>query len=299
MKLLVTGAAGQLGSYLVDHYARRGEVVGVDLHKPRYPRVADVTVEGDIKNQQLMLHLLKDVDVVVHCAAFISVEESIRHPDRYTENNVLGTSKLLGASLESGVKRFVYVSSAAVYGNPVKLPIDEAHPLTPISPYGWSKLGGEWYAMHFHEHLDLPATIVRPFNIYSARQDPRNPYTGVISKFIQSAKAGKSLVVHGDGKQTRDFVSAADVVHFIELAASKKGAVGQVFNCGTGAHTTVNKLAETVAKLSGKDVRIEHGASRDGDIKHSYPSIEKARRLLGYEPRTTLESGLKELMREA
>jgi len=298
MKLLVTGASGQLGSYLVEHYARKGEVVGVDLVKPKYQRVADVTVEGDIKNQQLMLHLLKDVDVVVHCAAFISVEESIKHPDRYTENNVMGTSKLLGASLEAGVKRFVYISSAAVYGNPVKLPIDEAHPLTPISPYGWSKLGGEWYAMHFHEHLDLPATIVRPFNIYSARQDPRNPYSGVISKFIELAKAGKDLTVHGDGKQTRDFINAADVVHFIELAVSKKGAVGQVFNCGTGAKITINKLAETVAKLSGEDVEIAHGKTREGDIKHSYPSIEKAKRLLGYEPRVTLESGLKELIRE-
>ena len=298
MKLLVTGAAGQLGSYLVEHYARRGDVVGVDLVKPKYPRVAEVTVEGDIKNQQLMVHLLKDADVVIHCAAFISVEESIKHPDRYTENNVMGTSKLLGAALDAGVKRFVYVSSAAVYGNPVKLPIDETHPLTPISPYGWSKLGGEWYAMHFHEHLDLPATVVRPFNIYSARQDPHSSYSGAITRFIENAKRGRDITIHGDGKQTRDFVSASDVVHFIELAASKKGAVGQVFNCGTGSKVTINGLAETIVKLSDSDIGISHGKPREGDIKHSYPTIDKARRLLGYEPKVKLEDGLRELMRE-
>jgi UDP-glucose 4-epimerase len=298
MKLLVTGAAGQLGSYLVEHYARRGDVVGVDLVKPKYPRVAEVTVEGDIKNQQLMVHLLKDVDIVVHCAAFISVEESIKHPDRYTENNVMGTSKLLGAALDAGAKRFVYISSAAVYGNPVKLPIDETHPLTPISPYGWSKLGGEWYAMHFHEHLDLPATIVRPFNIYSSRQDPHSSYSGVITRFIENAKRGRDLTVQGDGKQTRDFVSAHDVVHFIELAASKKGAVGQIFNCGTGHKITINGLAETIIDISESDIEITHGKAREGDIKHSYPSIEKAKRLLGYEPKVKLEDGLRELMRE-
>jgi UDP-glucose 4-epimerase len=296
MKFLVTGAAGQLGSYLVEHFARRGDVIGVDFVKPKYPRVSAATVEGDIKNQQLMVHLLKDVDVVVHCAALISVEESIRHPDKYTENNVMGTSKLLGAALDAGVKRFVYVSSAAVYGNPVRLPIDEAHPLTPISPYGWSKLGGEWYAMHFHDHLDLPATIVRPFNIYSARQDPANPYTGVISRFVELAGKGKPLTVHGDGKQTRDFVSAADVVHFIELAATKKGAVGQAFNCGTGEKVTVSELARAIASLSNNKVKVVRGKSRAGDIKHSYPDISKARRLLGYEPKVKLEDGLRELM---
>jgi UDP-glucose 4-epimerase len=299
MKVLVTGTAGQVGSYVVEHFAERHEVVGIDMRKPIYPKAAESTIEGDVRNQQLMIHLLKDVDVVVHCAALVSVEESIKRPDAYTENNVLGTSKVLGASLDAGVKRFVYVSSAAVYGNPVKLPIREDHPLQPVSPYGWSKLGGEWYTQHFYEHLDLPTTIVRPFNIYSARQDPSNPYSGVISKFIARIRAQKPPVIQGDGRQTRDFVSARDVVKFVSLAAERKGAVGQVFNCGTGTKTSINHLASELIDIAGAYLEPEHAPTRPGDLKHSFADMARARRLLGFEPSVKLKDGLRELMRGA
>jgi UDP-glucose 4-epimerase len=203
---------------------------------------------------------------------------------------------LLNAARKASVKRFVYFSSAAVYGNPVRLPVDEAHPTEPLSPYGASKLSAEKYALMFHRAYGLPATAIRPFNIYSPRQDPSNPYSGVISKFIDNVANGKPPVIYGDGSATRDFVSIHDVVDMVMLLLENDACIGKVFNCGTGTATRIDELARIVIGLYGKDYKPEYQPERPGDIKDSYADISLAKKILGYNPKVTLKRGLTEMV---
>ncbi len=212
------------------------------------------------------------------------------------ENNVIGTLNLLNAARKADIKRFVYFSSAAVYGDPIRLPVDELHPQNPMSPYGASKLSGEKYALMFHKAYGLRTTAIRPFNIYSPRQDPSNPYSGVISKFIDMVKKGKPPVIFGDGSATRDFVSVHDVVDLVMLMLEKDAAVGEVFNCGTGDATLITDLAQNIIDLYGKSLKPAYEPERPGDIKFSYADISRAKDLLGYHPKVSLQAGLKELM---
>jgi UDP-glucose 4-epimerase len=166
-----------------------------------------------------------------------------------------------------------------------------------MSPYGVSKLSGEKYAMAFSKVYGLPATAIRPFNIYSPRQDPSNPYSGVISKFIDRIGGGRRPLIFGDGSATRDFVSVHDVVNMVLLMIKTNGCVGQVFNCGTGEPKRIDELARIVARLHGReDLTPELQPARPGDIKDSYADISLARRILGYRPKVSLEEGLREVI---
>jgi len=192
--------------------------------------------------------VVKDVDAVIHLAAQVSVENSWNDPVYDAENNVIATINLLKACSDYGVDRFVYISSAAVYGNPRYVPIDEEHPKNPISPYGVSKLTGEYYCRVFSDRIHT--VIIRPFNVFSARMDPNNPYSGVIAKFIHRAKQKLPPVIYGDGKQTRDFVHVRDVVNFIEIAL-KRGENGEAYNVGTRKETSILELAEIIIDIAG------------------------------------------------
>jgi UDP-glucose 4-epimerase len=166
-----------------------------------------------------------------------------------------------------------------------------------MSPYGVSKLSGEKYALAFHRVYGLPTTAIRPFNIYSPRQDPSNPYSGVISKFIDRIASGQRPVIFGDGSATRDFVSVHDVVNMVLLMIKTNGCVGHVFNCGTGEPKRIDELARIVARLHGReDLTPELQPARPGDIKDSYADITLARRILGYRPKISLEDGLREVI---
>jgi UDP-glucose 4-epimerase len=292
----LTGSAGQLGSYLVEHFADEYEVVGIDKAVPKFSISKRQTVIGDLLDHDLVRRLVSDKDIIIHAAAQVSVEKSIIAPIEDAKNNILATINLLKAASESNAKRFIYISSAAVFGVPKYLPIDEGHPVNPLSPYGVSKLTGERYCMVFHNLFNLPVVCIRPFNIYSKRQDPNSPYSGVITKFIERVKNKKRPVIYGDGKQTRDFVSVFDVVHLIELAMTNENAIGEVFNCATGAPTSINELADIIIKLLGKDMKPIYEAPRKGDIKESYADISKAARILGYEPKCELKDGLKDMI---
>ena len=209
----------------------------------------------------------------------------------------MGTLNLLNAARNADIKRFVYFSSAAVYGDTVHLPVDENHPQDPMSPYGVSKLSGEKYALAFNKVYGLPTTAIRPFNVYSPRQDPSNPYSGVISKFIDNVSKGQPPVIFGDGTATRDFVSVHDVVDMVMLMLEKDEAVGKVFNCGTGKPTRIDELAQIVIDLYGNDrLKPELQPERPGDIKDSYADISLAKKVLGYEPKVSLKDGLQEII---
>jgi len=296
MKVLVTGSAGQLGSFVCELMAGPHDVAGLDLRPSPYPGVKEVTVEGDIRRPADVRRVLKGVDCVVHCAAQVSVVKSFEDPLSDAETNVLGTVNLLHESLKAGVSRFVYISSAAVFGDPAYVPIDEKHLTEPMSNYGSSKLAGERFALAYAASTPLQAVVVRPFNFYSMRADPKSPYSGVITKFVERVSAGKPPVIDGDGLQTRDFIHARDVARMVSMLAERKDLSGEVFNCGSGTSTSILDLARLVVSVSGKGLEPEFGPPRQGDIRHSCADMKKVRSLTGFEARTSLRDGLSELL---
>lgn len=295
MKVLVTGSSGQLGSYACERLGGRHKVLGLDLRKPI--AVGIEAVIGDIRKRDDVRQAVSDVDVVVHCAAQVSVERSMVDPISDAETNVLGTINLLHESAGAGVARFVYVSSAAVLGNPRYIPVDELHPTEPTSNYGASKLAGERFALAYAHSHGIEVVAVRPFNFYSSRADPSSPYSGVITRFTERVKDGKAPVIEGDGEQTRDFIHASDVADFLGIVAEKDDVSGEVFNCGSGASTSVLDLARLVVALKGLELEPEHVEPRKGDIRHSLADVKKSKRALGFSPKTTLKDGLSEMVR--
>ncbi len=227
---------------------------------------------------------------IVHCAAQVSVAKSVKNPRNDAMHNIIGTINILEYARKIDADQFVYISSAAVYGEPQYLPVDEKHPQDPKSPYGLSKLAGERYALLYRELYGLRVSVVRPFNIFSPRQDPKNPYSGVISIFVRRAKRGLPLIIYGDGNQTRDFVSIDDVIHLIRIIIERDEE--GTYNCGTGRETSINELADIVKNVSGKKLKIVYKPWRRGDIKRSYADISRARKI-GFAPTTDLNEDIK------
>lgn len=295
-KILITGGLGQVGSYLVDALHEKAKITVLDNYssttREAVPPGVNV-IKGDVKDR-IAADLVNQNDVVIHTAAQISVTASMEDPLSDAQNNVFGTLNLLEAARRSSISKFIYISSAAVYGDPINVPITESHPQDPLSPYGASKLSGEKYCMMYHKAFGLPSCCIRPFNIYSPRQDPGNPYSGVISRFIEKARAGQSPVIFGDGTQTRDFISVHDIVDIIKLLLEKEDANGHVFNAGTGNSITVSELATMVLEIFDVDVPVQYMPERPGDIRYSCSDISKARKILGFEPKVSLREGLME-----
>ena len=279
--ILITGSSGQLGSYLIESVPNS---VGLDWKESKYTKIV-----WDMRKALDDVLAPYAIDAIIHCAAQVSVVQSVEAPKFDADENVMGTLNLLEYARKHDIEQFIYISSAAAYGEPKYLPIDEKHPTEPKSPYGLSKLTGEKYALLYGELYGLKVSAIRPFNIFSARQDPSNPYSGVISIFVDRAKRGEELVIYGDGEQTRDFVNVHDVVQLIKIALEKK-ATG-VYNCGTGKETSINELAKMIVELSGKNVNRKHEKEREGDIKKSYADISRAKSI-GYEPKTNLKEDL-------
>jgi UDP-glucose 4-epimerase len=296
-KVLVTGSSGQLGSFLCELLAGDGNVAGLDIRPQPHDRLKGISLVGDITKPVDVREALVGAGAVVHCAAQVSVEKSLQDPLSDSRTNVLGTVNMLHESVQAGVSRFIYVSSAAVYGPPKRIPIDEDHPTHPMSNYGASKLSGEKYALSYAKTSSMEVMAVRPFNFYSPRADPDSPYSGVITKFVNRLKAGKPPIIEGDGKQTRDFIHARDVAEMLVLVLRKKGISGEVFNCGSGISTSILDLANRAIAVSGHVLKPEFTAPRIGDIRDSVSNSAKAARLLGFKPKITLDDGLAELIR--
>lgn len=298
-RVLVTGGAGFVGSNLVRRLIRAGAKVTVldDLFTGRLenlPPSGFAFVKGSVCDAALVGRLVGDAEVVFHAAAR-NIVVSTQNPREDFETNIGGTLNVLLAvrEHEGRVRRIVYTSSTSIYGNPRHLPISEDDPLSLLTPYAVSKLGGENYCMAFYESYGVPATAVRYSNIYGPGQDPANPYCGVVAKFIESLFAGQAPVVHGDGNQTRDFTFVDDAVEATVLAATSARALGESFNVGTGTETRINDLASALARITGFEGSIRHTDRRDVDnIRRRVVNIEKARRALRWLPETTLEQGL-------
>ncbi len=297
MKVLVTGSSGQLGSYVCELLLDRHEVSGIDNRPAVYDSVKSLTRKGDIRRMGDVESIMAGVDVVVHCAAQVSVERSTEDPIADAETNVMGTINLLHAASRADVSRFIYISSAAVYGNPLRTPIDESHPTEPMSNYGASKLSGEKFSLAFAHTTSMETVVIRPFNFYSERADPKSPYSGVITKFVARVRAGDPPVIEGDGTQTRDFIHARDVARMVEMTLDKKGISGLVMNCGSGSSTSIADLANLTIAASGKpDLKPEFVAPRKGDIKHSLADARLARERLGFGTKVSMRDGIAELL---
>ncbi|MCC6054815.1 MAG: GDP-mannose 4,6-dehydratase, partial [Thermosphaera sp.] len=202
-----------------------------------------------------------------------------------------GTAVVAKTCLELS-KPLIYISSAAVYGDPVELPIREEHPQNPLSPYGLSKLMGE-RVVEFYGRIGLKHVVIRPFNVYGPGQS--SAYAGVITKFITMACRGEPLLIHGDGLQTRDFIHVEDFSRLVELVIEEK-PYGQVFNAGSGVATRILDLAKLIIKLTNGNVDVKHTNPRPGDIRSSWADITKAWVILGYKPMVTLEDGIKSII---
>jgi len=299
LKILITGGAGFIGHNLALYLARRGyTVLALDNLENASSRAllkleeAGIRLfKGDVRDKYLVRSSISEVDLVVHAAAYISVEESFEKPREYIDNNVGGTAVVAKTCLELS-KPLIYISSAAVYGDPVELPIREEHPQNPLSPYGLSKLMGE-RVVEFYGRIGLKHVVIRPFNVYGPGQS--SAYAGVITKFITMACRGESLLIHGDGLQTRDFIHVDDFSRLVELVIEEK-PYGQVFNAGSGVATRILDLAKLIIKLTNVNVDVKHTNPRPGDIRNSWADITKARVILGFKPMVTLEDGIKSII---
>jgi UDP-glucose 4-epimerase len=304
-RVLVTGGTGFIGSHLVDRLLKEGvEVIVLDnLQGGRLENISQhlrkkklCFVQGDIRNYRLVRNLAKGVDAILHQAARVSVPESIADPVLTDDVNVNGTLNLLKASVESDVKRFVYASSCAVYGDAEVVPINEDCVPRPTSPYGFSKLEAENYVRVFHEVFRLETVCLRYFNVYGLRQI-NSSYSGVITQFVNQLAKNLPLVIFGDGGQSRDFVHVQDVVEANMLALKVKGVEGETFNIATGIGTTINQLANMLLEITNKScMKVVYSKPRKGDVKHSVGDISKAKEKLHYSVKFSLKEGLKEIV---
>ena len=303
LKVLVTGGAGFIGSHLVERLAAQGHRVAVvdDLSGGSRANVGVLAgapgvdfVEGDFAGDQVLAKLVPGSDVVVHLAAKVGVASSVRDPGLVHEVNVNRTLRLLGACAKEKVGRVVLASSAAVYGN-APPPVSEDAPPAPLSPYAASKVACEAYCRAFQGSYDLPSVVLRFMNVYGPRMG--DAYGAVMPEFARRAEEGTPLVVQGDGGQTRDFVHVGDVVEAMTLAMTVEGAVGRVFNVGTGVPTSIARLAEMFLAAGGRPGGgVSHAPSREGDIRESYADTSRARHVLGFVAKTKLSDGVPEFL---
>ncbi len=300
---IVTGAAGFIGSHLVDALLSRGDrVIGVDHFNSYYDpalkrkNVAHLAlnphfclVEGDIQHLD-WAELLKDVDVIYHQAAQAGVRASWGEGFRdYTERNLNATQVLLeGAKAAPKLQRLVYASTSSVYGNAETLPTDESIPPQPVSPYGITKLAAERLCWLYHQNFGVPVTALRYFTVYGPRQRPDMAF----HKFFKAFLADRPIPIYGDGQQTRDFTFISDAIAANLLAATVPAAIGEVFNIGGGSRVVLMEVLDTIDRIVGAPLRREYQGQARGDARHTAADVTKARQILGYDPQVPLAAGL-------
>ena len=296
--VLVTGGAGFVGSHLVDALVETNDVrVLDDLSTGRQENLhRDATLlRGDVCDPDVLDEAMDGVDLVFHEAANASVARSVDDPVASHRVNTAGTLGVLERAREADA-RVVVASSTAIYGDPTSIPVTEAEPTTPQSPYGVEKLTGDHYARLYHDLYGLETVALRYFNVYGPRQ-AGGEYSGVITAFFEQACAGQDITVEGDGSQIRDFVHVDDVVR-ANLLAATTDEVGEAYNVGTGRSVSVLDLAELIRELSGSRSEIVHVDARPGDIRASRADISKAKASLSFEPTVSLREGLAGLVRQ-
>jgi UDP-glucose 4-epimerase len=280
MKILVTGGAGFIGSHIVEQLHTQAEVRVLDnLASGFRHNLAGrhcEFIEGSILDRETVRRAVAGVDYVFHLAAMVSVPESVQEPARCAEINTHGTLLVLEEAARAGVKKLVFSSSAAIYGNNPVVPKVETMTPEPVSPYGATKLEGEILCERFMREGRLNTVCLRYFNVFGPRQNPRSQYAAAVPAFIERALRGEPLAIHGDGEQTRDFVPVQAVAAANIFLATQSPATG-VFNVAGGKAITINQLARQIQDLAGSIAELRHGLERAGDVKHSCADIGRLR----------------------
>jgi NAD dependent epimerase/dehydratase len=303
-KVLVTGAGGFIGSHLTEHLIELGANVkafvrynsrndwGLLELLPREKRNKIEVVMGDLKDTDAVRQVVKGTDIIFHLGALIAIPYSYIHPGETIETNILGTLNVLMAAKENGIEKFIHTSTSEVYGTARYVPIDEGHPLQGQSPYSASKIGADKIAESFYRSFDLPIAIIRPFNTYGPRQSARAVIPTIITQTLTKGK-----IFLGSLHPTRDYTYVKDVVEgFIKVAESPK-SVGEVINIGSNFEISIGDLTNKIISLIGKNAEIITDPARvrpqDSEVERLWCDNTKAKRLLGWDPTTTLDKGLK------
>ena len=300
-KVAVTGGAGFIGSHTTETLVKLGKHVcviddlstGFSKNLDNLPNDQITLIDASILDKDALKQAFEGVETVFHLAAKLDVAESMEAPVEYNETNTVGTLRVIRCAHDCGVQNVVIASSAAIYGDSPVVPKLETMQPEPKSPYAATKLAGEQYAQIYAKPGQLNIAIMRFFNVFGPRQSLASSYAGVIPIFMDKASKNESIVIFGDGEQTRDFIFVKDLV---DACIS---AVGQndIFNCAYSDPITVNELAKTIIKLSNSGSVIEYLPERNGDVKYSYANNEKIRRVLGFEPKWDLYKGLEETLK--
>ena len=303
-KIVVTGAAGFIGSNLTDKLLELGaEVIGLDnLFNGRLENLENAMKyknfefhKGDVRDLNFLLDIFKDANIIYHEAAFTSVPQSVKMPDNCNDVNVNGMINVLNAARRIDVDKVIFASSSAVYGDTPTLPKHEEMGRWPISPYGVAKLACEQYAKVWYHVYGLKTTSIRYFNVFGPRQRD-SPYSGVIAIWLGRILRNEDLLIYGDGEQSRDFTYVKDVIQG-NLLIAEHDIPGEIINIACGNPIKLTDLAKLLLKLTGKEnLRIKYTDPRPGDIKHSYGDISKANKLLGFEAKYTQEDGLRDYL---
>lgn len=306
MRVLVTGGAGFIGSHLIDRLLGRNHKVTVldnlstgriENIKERVDEESLVFVNGDIRDRDLVNKCMENQDALIHLAAITSVPFSVANPKETFDVNVTGTENLLRASVENKVRKVIFASSCAVYGEPDYLPTGEEHPWRPISPYAASKADASRLCDEYRKSKGLDTTTFQLFNVYGPGQT-NNGYGGVISQFTKQISSNQAPIIFGDGEQTRDFVYVEDAIDLL-IKALDADLPGSMYNVGSGNATTVNDLLRTMSRVFGSQARNPmYMPSRTGDIRRSQADIRRVASELGFTPRVGLEDGLRRVVAE-
>ena len=304
-RVLVTGGAGFIGSHLVEALLNDGHQVRVldnlstgKTHNLPLDNTALNLVVGDVADAAVVEQAMRDCDAVVHLAAVASVQASVDDPVSTHQSNFLGTLNVCEAMLKAGVKRVVFASSAAIYGNNGEgTAIHEDTPKSPLTPYASDKLASEYYLDFYRRQHGLEPVVLRFFNIFGPRQDPSSPYSGVISIFTQRAMAGQPIKVFGDGEQTRDFVFVADLVNVIGQALKADSPAAQPVNVGLSRATSLNQLIAELGTATGNALSVTHDDPRLGDVRHSRADNTRLLKRFALPNPTSIRDGLAQLIR--
>ena len=301
MNFLITGAAGFLGSALAEHLAREGhQVRGLDDLSTGDPQALSPDVHftrGDVNDRPKLWTLLQEVDCVYHLAARVSVQESVLYPREYNAVNVGGTVSLMEAMRDVGVRRVILASSGAVYGDQGEQPLKESAIPDPHSPYAVSKVSAEYYVRTIGKLWGIDTVCLRIFNAYGPGQHLPPSHPPVVPHFLRQAMRGGTLVAHGDGSQTRDYVYVDDVVSAMVAAATAPNINGLVINVGSGTETSVRDLVRKASEAVGREVDSLYNTTTSGGVSRMCADLTLAAQKLNYKPSIKLDDGLRLTLR--
>jgi UDP-glucose 4-epimerase len=303
MKIMITGGAGFIGSHTAELFVNDGHQVTVvdDFSSGSRSNLATVAdrielVQLDIRDTSTLSEACRGTDVILHLAAVSSVEKSIQEPLTTHEINTSGCLSVMEAARENKVRRVIFSSSAAVYGDNPELPKTENSPVRPLSPYAWHKLTGEFYGGNYRALHGIDFLALRYFNVYGSRQDPASPYSGVLTVFINRCRRSEPLLIYGDGEQTRDFIHVSDIAMVNLLAAKATGPLPEIINVACNIETKIIDVAHLIRAACKSESDIIHAKARQGDIRRSFASNDLLTATLGYQPQVSIDAGLASLI---